>query len=117
MRRIGVGVLIVPAGLSLIGCQDQPPTGIGATHGSSVASAAVPVRDERPDEAEMLALAERIPGLAGYHFEPDGELVVGLTDAGRAEQARAALADVAGRGSGRMRVRPAAYTFLELRGW
>lgn len=79
-------------------------------------SAGIAARDDRPDEAEMRAFAERIPGLGGYHFE-DGELVVSLTDPSRGEAAGTALAEVARRGNGRTRVKAARYTFLELRAW
>ncbi|MCA1788840.1 MAG: S1 family peptidase [Thioalkalivibrio sp.] len=106
-------VLLMGA-LVIGGCADQgtEPLPLGHAATLQVSSSA----DDRPDEAEMTAFAREVPGLAGYHFER-GELVVGLTAAGRADAARAALASVAARGSGRMRVRTARYTFLELQAW
>lgn len=114
MSRNRIWLFIVPVVGALAGCRDQgPPTGAAARAGASAAAAADP---ERADEAEMAAFAARVPGLAGYHFE-GAELVVSLTAAGRAEQAVPALAAVAARGSGTAHVRPARYTFAELRGW
>jgi hypothetical protein len=105
------------SGAVLAACSDQgtQPLPSGRDSFPRTASLSV-VPEERPDEAEMAELAGRIPELAGYHFE-DGELVVSLTDMGRSQAARSALARVAARGNGRMHVRPARYTFLELRGW
>jgi hypothetical protein len=102
-------------GLVLAGCSDEVTQPLPLSR-APAASAVIAPGDDRPDEAEMRAFAERIPGLGGYHFE-DGELVVSLTDPSRADAARAALAGVARRGNGRMRVRPAQYTFQQLRAW
>ena len=99
----------------LAGCSDEVTQPLPLSR-APAASAVIAVGDERPDEAEMCAFAERIPGLGGYHFE-DGELVVSLTDPSRADAARAALAGVARRGNGRMRIKPAHYTFQQLRAW
>jgi hypothetical protein len=109
-------LLTISAGCALVGCRDVvPPTGAEAAPGSY---AAFSVADERPDEAEMAAFARRIPGLAGYHFGPDGELVVSLTDPAQEEHARTVLAGVAARGRGqRVQVRPARYAYLQLRSW
>jgi hypothetical protein len=76
------------------------------------------VAEDRPDEAEMVAFARRIPGLGGYHFDPDGDLVVSLTDPAQAEHARTVLAGVAARGAVQgVRVHPVRYTYLQLRSW
>lgn len=116
MARTCMRLLIVSAGCALVGCRDvAPPTGAEAVTGVHAASA---VAGDRPDEAEMTAFARRIPGLAGYHFGPDGDLVVSLTDPAQAEHARTVLAGVAARGrGGRVHVRPARYAYLQLRGW
>ena len=116
MARTCMRLLVISAGCVLVGCRDvAPPTGAEAGTGVFAASA---VADGRPDEAEMAAFARRIPGLAGYHFGPAGELVVSLTDPVQAEHARTVLAGVAARGrGGRVQVRPARYTYLQLRGW
>jgi hypothetical protein len=114
-RRSCLGLML--SGSVLAACADQGTQPLPSGRDSSPRTASLSaVPDERPDEAEMTELAGRIPELAGYHFE-DGELVVSLTDTGRSQAARSALTRVAARGNGRMHVRPARYTFLELRGW
>src|SRR5215213_9955093 len=102
MRRTGLRFLVVPAGLSLIGCQDQPPTGLTRNDSSPAASSAAGVPVSRPDEAEMAAFARAVPGLGGYYFGAEGELVVHLTAAANPSAAEAALAALARRGSGRV---------------
>lgn len=97
------------------GCADQGIGPLPMSRDPAIFDRIV-ARDERPDEAEMRAMAERIPGLGGYYFE-GGELVVRLKDASRADAARSVLARVAARGSGRIRVLPAQHTFLELSAW
>jgi hypothetical protein len=117
MRCTDLRLLVIPAGLSLIGCQDQPPTGSARNVPSAAASTVTDAAVERPDEAEMAAFARAVPGLGGYYFGPEGELVVNLTAAADPSAAQAALAALARRGSGRVRTRPASYTFLELQAW
>lgn len=115
MRRLCTWAIVISAGCTFTGCRDAaPPTAAGGGIAAASASAA---GAERPDEAELAAFAQRIPGLAGYHFASGGELVVSLVDPAHAEHARTVLAGVAGRGAGRTRVRSARYTFLQLRGW
>ena len=102
-------------GAMLGACSDMVRPEIPA--GTLRSTAAAAEDDDRPDEAEMLAFARRLPALGGYHFTRDGDLVVSLTDAAQAHGANAMLAGVARRGSGRMHVRPARYSFLQLREW
>ncbi len=102
---------------SLIGCQDQPATGPARNVPSAAASMVAGAAVDRPDEAEMAAFARAVPGLGGYYFGADGDLVVNLTPAADVAAAQAALASVARRGSGRVRASPATYTFLQLQAW
>ncbi|HEX2078300.1 MAG TPA: hypothetical protein VHG08_11345 [Longimicrobium sp.] len=99
----------------MIGCQDQPATGPARSVPSATASTGAAV--SRLDEAEMAAFARAVPGLGGYYFGPEGELVVNLTPAADPSAAQGALAAVARRGNGRVQARPASYTFLELQAW
>lgn len=109
-------LFILPAVITMVGCRDHPPTASGPRARAAGPAASTAGWDDRPDEAEMRAFAGRIAGLGGYHFEA-GDLVISLTSAGHAAAARAALAGVASRGTGRTSVRPARYTFLQLREW
>jgi hypothetical protein len=114
--RRSVGLLA--AALLLAACADHP-----AAPGPAAAPDVFPVvsqvegDDDRPDEAEMLAFARRLPALAGYHVDAGGGLVVSLTDLSQGEAARAMLAGLAARHGGGVRVRPARWSFLQLREW
>lgn len=109
-------LVLVPLGLTLVACRDGDPTAPAADGLAASAVSAASAQD-RPDEAEMRAFAARIPGLGGYYFDDSGDLVVYVTDPAQAEAARAALAEVSGRGRGRILIRPALYTFIQLAAW
>lgn len=118
MRRARSAVWGGMITLLISACSDQPtrPAAAGGPVLTDSNPSASPA-DDRPDEAEMLGFARQLPSIAGYHFAPGGDLVVGVTDSRDAAAARALLAGVARRGSGQVQVRPAQYRFLELRGW
>lgn len=120
MTRIPLRLLIVPIAVSWTGCGDLPPTGAGAGIPAAPVSAVSAAPVDRPDEAEMAALARAVPGLGGYYLAGDGALVVHLTDLAQARAATEALLPVARRqnpGGVPVRARQARFTFLELQAW
>ncbi len=81
---------------------------------------------QRPQEQKFVALAAAVPAFGGYYYER-GDLVIALTDTTDGARA-AALVARAGTGSvssahrgkgrtGRTRIVPARYTFLQLKAW
>lgn len=117
MRQRRSLFLLMAGGLTAAGCSDQATEPFRPAPDAAVVAVPPATPDDRPDEAEMRRFAQRVPGLGGYHFDPDGALVVSLADPEQERAARAALAGVAARGSGGIRFRPARYTFAELRAW
>lgn len=105
----------IPVFLLLGACGDGSEP-VGARPMQAPARSVAVQAADRPDEAQMAALARAVPGLGGYYHEADGGLVVHLTDLGRAENARQVLEGVLG-ARGDMRPRQARFTFLQLQAW
>ena len=78
-------------------------------------------------DGRFVQLAQQVPGFGGYFFDANGDLNVYLTDLSRADEARAAVAEVAiqrGPSPQRLLTRPAAiivrhgdFDFLQLDEW
>ena len=114
MPRSRLALALLAAGLLTAACQDTPaPTDPGLISFSTAAIS----QDATPSQLDV-ALA--VPGFGGYYIDGTGAPTVWLTDVTRraeAEQALAGFLASFGWTAANLKVRQAAYDYLQLDGW
>lgn len=119
--RLRATTLGVAALFSLAACVDDdlgsPLEPADPNHASAASAGRNPVKNW---DGEMAGLAAKVPGFGGFFEEPGGRMVVWITDPGRGEQARSAVAGfLAARGAkhGPLEARRGTYDFRDLAAW